>query len=684
MFPPKAKRIPKELLAHGHKRIDNYFWLNNRKNPEVIKYLKAENDYTSYMMKDTELLQQKLFSEIISRFKQKDVTVPFRYNGYFYYTRYEEGKEYPVHCRKKGNLDAPEEIMLNVNEMAEGYKYYRVAGLNISPDNKILVFGEDTAGRRLYNIRFKDLTTGEFLEDKIQNTSGRAEWANDNKTVFYSVRDESLRPYKIYRHKLATDISGDDEIFYEDDPTFGVYVYRTKSNKFIVIGSYSTVSTEFHILDADNPSGKFKVFQSREKHLEYSITNLDNKFFINTNYKAKNFRVMETPDNKTSKENWKEVIPHKKDVLIERMEIFNNFLVLQERKNGLSQIKIVNINNKTDHCIAFEEAAYNVYLGTNREMDSDELRFVYSSLTTPASTYDYNMKTKEKELLKREEVLGDFKPENYRTERLYAKAKDGTSVPISLVYKRGLNRDVENPLLLYGYGSYGITTDPDFNSVRLSLLDRGFIFAIAHIRGGQEMGRHWYEEGKLYHKKNTFSDFISCAEYLIEYKYTNPNKLFAMGGSAGGLLMGAVANLRPDLFRGIIASVPFVDVVTTMLDETIPLTTVEYDEWGNPNLKEYYDYILSYSPYDNVESKDYPPMLVTAGLHDSQVQYWEPAKWVAKLREMKTDKNLLLLYTNMSAGHSGASGRFERYKETVLEYAFILDLIDLNQIASVD
>ncbi len=679
--PPIAKKIPKQLTAHGDTRTDNYYWMNQREDPEVISYLNAENDYTQQMLAHTEELQQKLYQEIVGRIKQKDESVPFKDDGYWYYTRYEEGKEYPIYARKKGTLEAPEEIMVNANVRAEGKSYYAAAGMNVSPSNQLLAFGEDTVSRRKYTIRFKDLKTGELLTDAIPNTTGSAVWGNDNKTVFYTMKDPALRSFKIFKHTLGTPTSQDKEVYHEADETFGTYVYKTKSDKYIIIGSGSTVSNEYRYLDADKPNGTFKMIQPRERGLEYSVDHFGDKFYIVTNKDgATNFKLMQTPVSKTGKDNWKEVIAHREDVLLEGIEIFKDYLALQERKNGLAQIRVKKWNDpKSDYTIDFAEEAYTAAIGANPDFNSKTLRFEYSSLTTPNSTYDFNMATKERELLKRQEVVGDFNSENYEAKRIYATAADGTKIPVSLVYKKGVQLNGNNPTLLYAYGSYGYSTNPSFSSVRLSLLDRGFVYAIAHIRGGQEMGRQWYENGKMLKKKNTFTDFTDAAKFLIDQNYTNPEKLFAQGGSAGGLLMGAVVNMHPELFKGVLAAVPFVDVVTTMLDTSIPLTTGEFDEWGNPAEKQYYDYMLSYSPYDNVEAKAYPNMLVTTGLHDSQVQYWEPAKWVAKLREMKTDDNMLLLHTNMVAGHGGASGRFERYKETALQYAFLLNLLKQNQ-----
>jgi len=673
--PPQARKIIKELTIHGDTRIDNYYWLNDKENPDVIHYLTAENEYTEAMLKHTNNFQQKLFNEIVGRIKQTDESVPYKKNGYFYYQRFEEGKEYPIYCRKAGTMEADEEVILNVNELAEGHNFYQVSSLQISSNNQLLAFGVDDVGRRKYSIHFKNLATGKILKDKIKNTTGSAAWANDNSTVFYTIKDETLRPYKILRHRLGSE--NDLEVYHEQDSTFSVSVFKSKSEKYLFIGSFHTLSTEYLFSDADQPDGKFKIVQPREKDLEYQVDHYQEKFYIRTNWQAKNYRLMETPVNKTNKRNWTDVIGHRDDVLLETMELFKDFLVLQERKAGLTQLRIIRWKDMSDYYLDFGEPAYVAYISTNPEFDSDVLRYGYTSLTTPNSTFDYNMNTMKKKLLKQQEVVGDFTSTQYQTERLFAEARDGTKIPISLVYKKDQKKK-DMPLLLYGYGSYGYSMEPYFSSVRLSLLDRGFVYAIAHIRGGQEMGRWWYEDGKLLKKKNTFTDFIDCGKYLVESNYTSPEKLFAEGGSAGGLLVGAVMNMQPDLFKGIIAGVPFVDVVTTMLDESIPLTTGEYDEWGNPNEKSYYNYMLSYSPYDNVEAKDYPALLVTTSLHDSQVQYYEPAKWVAKLRELKTDNNLLLLKTDMEAGHGGKSGRFKRYHDTALEYAFMLDQLGIK------
>lgn len=688
MQAPTATKKPKELTIHSHTRIDDYFWLRERDNPEVIEYLKAENEYTDAMMAHTKTLQEKLFGEIIGRIKQTDMSVPYRYNQYSYYSRFEEGHEYPIYCRKKVLLPledgtenlGDEEIMLNVNEMAKGHNFYSLSPYGVSDNNRFLAFGLDTVGRRKYTLHFKDLETGELLKDAIPDVEGFA-WTADNKTVFYGKKDpETLRSFQIYRHQIGTPFEKDPLIYEEKDETFSCSVFRTKSRKYIFIASNSTLSDEYRFISADQPQSEFKIFLPREKEHEYAVDHFEDQFYILSNWQAKNFRLLQTPIDKTDKSSWKELIPHRDDVLLEGIEIFKDFLVLEERIQGLTNLRIKPWNTKQkEHYLDFGEAAYLAYTSINPEFDTQILRYGYTSLTTPNSTYDYDMLTHTKTLLKQQEVVGGYNPDDYFTERLFATASDGVRVPISLVYKKGLKKDGSNPLLLYGYGSYGASLDPYFSSVRLSLLNRGFVFAIAHIRGGEEMGRHWYEDGKMFKKKNTFTDFIACADFLIQEKFTNSTQLFAEGGSAGGLLMGAVVNLRPELFKGVIAAVPFVDVINTMLDETIPLTTSEYDEWGNPHIKEQYEYMLSYSPYDNVEKKNYPNLLVTTGLHDSQVQYWEPAKWVAKLRELKTDQNMLLLKTDMEAGHGGKTGRFKQYSDTAFEYAFLFNLIGIKE-----
>jgi len=678
---PIAEKINKELVSpHGDVRTDPYFWMNQRDDEKVIAYLEAENAYTDEIMKHTADFQESLYKEIIGRIKQTDESVPYKKDGYYYYTRYEEAKEYPIFCRKKDKLDNPEQIMLNVNEMAEGYEFYQVAGRSVSTNNRLLAYSVDTVSRRRYTIYVKDLETGELLEDQIPNTSGGITWANDNQTIFYVVKhEETLLPYKVYRHKLGTKFTEDVLVYEEMDNTFGTSCFKTKSKSFIMLRLSSTITTEYRYLDANDPTTEFKVLQPRTRELEYYVDHYEDHFYIQTNLEAKNFRLMKTPLDKTTKENWVEVIPHRDDVLLQGFETFNEFLVLSEKEKGLSQLRIIDWKDKEEHYIQFEDEAYSAWISTNPDFDSQLLRYGYTSLTTPRSTYDYNMVTREKILLKQQEVLGDFDPTNYESKRFYCKAKDGVEVPVSIVYRKGMEKNGDNPLWITGYGSYGSSYDPYFSSVRLSLLDRGFVFAIAHVRGGEELGRQWYEDGKLLNKKNTFTDFIACTEFLIDENWTNPDLVFASGGSAGGLLMGAILNMRPDLYKGVIAQVPWVDVVTTMLDETIPLTTGEYDEWGNPNNKEYYDYMLSYSPYDEVTAQYYPNIMITTGYHDSQVQYWEPAKWTAKLRDYKTDDNLLIFKIEMDYGHGGASGRFQRYKEIALEYAFVFDLLGITE-----
>jgi oligopeptidase B len=677
MKQPIAKKIPKELTKHGDTRIDNYYWLNERENPEVISYLNAENAFTKESMIKTVALQDEIYNEIIGRIKQTDISVPYNYNGYSYYVKFEEGKEYPIFCRKElSQNNSTENIFLDGNEMAKGHAYFQIGGWEFSTNNKLLAFSIDTVSRRKYDIHFKNIESNKPYDEIITNTTGNIVWANDNKSVYYQVKDETLRSYRIYKHIVGNSVESDKLIYEEKDATFSVSVYKTKSEKYIVIASESTLSSECRILDANNPDGDFKMFQARIPNVEYGINHQNGRFLILTNYKAPNFRVLETIGDKTSVVNWRELIPGRSDVLVEEIDVFSDFFVVTERKNGLPKFRIFNTIENIDYYLDINENDYYVTSAANPDYNSNKLRYNYTSLKTPQTVYDYNMNNGEQEILKQQEVLGGYNPEEYVTERKYAKARDGVMVPLSIVYKKGFMLNGDSPLVLYGYGSYGYSIESTFRSSRLSLLDRGFAFVIAHIRGGEEMGRYWYEDGKMLKKKNTYFDFIDCAEFLVEENYTSSDKIFAIGGSAGGLLVGAVINYRPELFKGVIAAVPFVDVVTTMLDESIPLTTGEYDEWGNPNDKVYYDYMLSYSPYDQVEAKDYPSLLVTTGLHDSQVQYWEPAKWVAKLREMKTDDNLLLLQTNMDFGHGGASGRFEQFKEIALEYSFMLMLLD--------
>jgi len=674
---PKAKRVPERLEKHGHARCDDYFWMKNRDDPDVRAHLEAENDYFRAAMRHTEALQEKLFTEIVGRIKKDDATVPYKLDDHYYYARFCERGEYAIYCRKAGSLDADEEVILDANELAAGHDYFSVSGLRLSARRNILAFAVDTVGRRIYTLRFRDLESGEMLPDEIPEVTGNHAWAEDNRTVFYARQDPvTLRWHRIWRHELGSDVADDVLVYEERDERFLTYVFKTKSRKFLLIGSSQTLSEEYRYLDAADPTGEFTVILPREAEHEYSVDHFLDHFYIRTNWQAKNFRLVRTAIDATSKDRWVDVVPHRDDVLLEGFEIFRDQLVVEERKAGLVQLRVLPWSGSGEHSIAFDEPAYLAWIDANHEFDTAVLRYGYSSLTTPRTIYDHDLVTRERTLMKRDEVLGGFDSRNYTTERLHATARDGTRVPISLVYRKGFRRDGSAPLLLYAYGSYGMSTDATFGSARLSLLDRGFVFAIAHVRGGEDLGRPWYESGKLLEKKNTFTDFIDCAEQLIARKYVAADRLFARGGSAGGLLIGAVLNMRPDLWRGAIAVVPFVDVVTTMLDHSIPLTAGEYDEWGDPNEKKHYDHILSYSPYDNIGSQDYPNLLVTTGFADSQVQYWEPAKWVARLRERKTDDNRLLLYTNMGAGHSGASGRFKQHRDTAREYAFLLDLLE--------
>ncbi len=677
---PVAEKKAKELTAHGDTRIDNYYWMNDffKKGPDstkVVDYLKAENKYFDTMMSGTKILQDSLYSEMKARIKEKDESVPVFKNGYFYYSRVVEGKDYFVYCRKKGTLEAAEEVLLDVNAMAEGHNYFSATGFDVSMDNKLMAYGIDMVGRRQYVINVKNLETGEIYNDKIPNTEGDPVWANDNLNFFYTSKNTvTLLSEKIKRHKLGTDAGVDKTVYTEADESNYIGVGKTKSDKFILITSQATLSSEVRWIDANKPEGSFTVFQPRMKEVLYSVDHAVDKFFIRTNLAAKNFKIMTSAENKTDTTAWKELIAHNDKILIQGFDLFKNYLAISERKDGLTQIHILNTKDNSSHYLPFDEAAYSANLSYIPDYNTDVMRYNYTSLTTPNSVYDYNMSSKTKKLMKQQEVVGTFNPKDYETERVIATAKDGTKVPISIVYKKGFKKDGKAPLLLYGYGSYGASMEASFSSTRLSLLDRGFAFAIAHIRGGQEMGRYWYEDGKMFKKINSFTDFIDCAEFLLANKYTSKEHLYANGGSAGGLLMGAIVNMRPELWHGVIAAVPFVDVLTTMSDPSIPLTTNEYDEWGNPANKESYMYMKSYSPYDQVEKKAYPNMLVTTGLHDSQVQYFEPAKWVAKLREMKTDNNKLLLYTNMEAGHGGASGRFKALKDRAREYAFLFAL----------
>lgn len=675
MQAPIAPKKPQLLETHGHQRQDPYYWMNDRENPEVIRYLQAENDYLKEKLKPTESFQQSLFEEMKGRIKEEDQSVPYFKSGYHWFVRYEKGQEYPIYCRKLGSMEAEEEVILNVNTLAQGKSYYQVGGTSTTPNQKILAFAADEVGRRIYTIYFKNLENGEIFEESIPEITGNFVWAADNQTLFYSKQDpDTLRSYRIFKHFLGSPVAQDVLVYEETDEEFSCVVHKTKSEKYILIHSESTISSEVRFIDAQIPDSDFTLLQKRIPKLEYAADHYGDDFYIRTNDQAQNFKLVKAPISTPGKENWVDVIPHRPDVLLEDFDLFSSYLVTQERSQGLTQIQIKPWEGE-GHKLQFDDETYTAWISTNPEFETDWLRFGYNSLTTPSSVVDYHMLSREKTLLKQQEVVGGYDPGEFHSERIWAKAHDDTLVPISLVYKKALfAKNGKNPLLLYSYGSYGYSMDAYFSSNRLSLLNRGFVFAIAHIRGGEDMGRHWYEEGKMLKKKNTFTDFISCAEHLIAQNYTSPPHLYAMGGSAGGLLMGAVINMKPELFKGVIANVPFVDVVTTMLDESIPLTTGEFQEWGNPKHQEYYEYMLSYSPYDNVEAKEYPNLLVTSGLHDSQVQYWEPTKWVAKLRDLKTDSNLLLLYTNMEAGHGGASGRFNALKELALEYAFLLML----------
>lgn len=677
MNAPIAKKIKHILEKHGDKRTDNYFWLKERENLEVTKYLEEENAYCNFEMKDTENLQQDLFDEMKARYKEDDESLPYFFNEYWYIVRFEIGKEYPIFSRKHVALENKEEILLDVNILAENKKFFEVGSVAISPNNKLMCFSADEIGRRVYSIKFKNIETDEIFQDIIPNTTGKAVWANDNEHVFYIRKDDSLRAFQVYLHQLGTDSSQDLLIFHEKDETFDVNVFKTKSLEYIFIASSSTISDEHRFIPADDVMAKWTIIQPRIDDLEYAVEHYKDEFFIITNAdEATNFKIVKTKVATPGIGNWKEIIPHRKETLLEGFEIFNNYLVLEERTKGLLQIKVIDHQQNTSHYLEFSDPTYTAFIGLNLEFNTDKLRFGYTSMTKPSSTLEYDMKEKTTTILKEHEVLGGkFFSENYISERIWAPSRDGKNrIPISLVYHKNTKKSAETPLLLYGYGSYGHTVDASFSNVRLSILDRGFVYAIAHIRGGEYLGREWYEDGKMLHKKNTFYDFIDAGKFLIKGNFTSEKHLYAMGGSAGGLLMGAIINMEPNLFHGIVAQVPFVDVVTTMLDETIPLTTGEFDEWGNPKFKKYYNYMKSYSPYDNVEAKNYPHILITTGLHDSQVQYWEPAKWTAKLRELKTDNNLLLFKTDMSSGHGGASGRFESLKEDSLEYAFLMKL----------
>ena len=690
-LPPDATKKPHKITVHGDTRVDSYYWMRltdkqksakkfDSQTSEVVDYITTENEYTQSSLNHTKKFQNKLFEEIVGRIKKDDVSVPYLDNGYYYYTRYEKGREYAIRCRKKGSLDSPEEIILDENKLAEGYDYFAVSGMNVSPDNEWLAFGVDTLSRRFYEVNFKNLRSGDILEQTIPNTTGGVAGANDNQTVFYTSKNKiTLLSEKIYRHKMGSDFHNDELVYTENDEAYYIGVSRSKSGEYIIIYNSSTLVSDYHILRADVPDGKFKNFSLRGTAHEYSIDHYQNKFYIITNWNAKNNRLMETAENATDISQWKEVIAHRDDVHLLGLEIFKDHLVINERKDGLRGLRIINQKTGDDADIDFEEETYTARISVNEEFNTNILRYSYTSMVTPSTTYDYNMDTGEKTLMKQQEIVGGYDQKAYHSERLYATAQDGKRIPISLVYRKDMKSDSPQNLLLYAYGSYGSTRDPGFGSSRLSILDRGFIYAIAHVRGSQIYGRQSYDDGKMLNKKNTFTDFVDAGIHLVNNGYTNSEQMFCEGGSAGGLLIGAVVNLAPELWRGAIAAVPFVDVVTTMLDPSIPLTSNEWDEWGDPRIKKYYDYMLSYSPYDQVRDTAYPNMLVTSGFFDSQVQYWEPLKYVAKLRDHWQGENKLYLHMNMDAGHGGKSGRFRRYREVALEYAFMLDLVGVHK-----
>lgn len=676
---PVAEKKPFEITAkHGHKRVDNYYWLKEREDSAVLRYLNAENAYTDTMMAHVRPLREKLFNEMKARIKEKDESAPYKDGDYFYYSRFEEGYDYPVYCRKKGSLDAPEEVIADGNALSKGQSYFNLFTEN-SPNHEIVAICIDTVGRRFYDIRFRNMTTGEWLKDRIRSSTGNLAWAADNKTIVYTTQDpETLRSDKVFRHTLGA--TGDKLVYEEKDQTLSTYVGLSKSKKYILLQSGRTDAAMAQYLDAAHPEAKPQVIEPLRNEVEYQVDHANGKFYIRTNLDAVNYRLVEAPENSPGASSWKDVIPHRTDTFFRGFELFKNHLAAEEENSGLTRIKIIGYDGKEKSSIDFGEPAYVAGIDVNAEFDTDIVRYNYQSMTTPSSIFDYTTTTKERVLVKQREVLGGFQAKDYQTERVMATARDGAQVPVSIVYRKDkFRKDGSNPCLQYAYGSYGASMYASFSSNRLSLLDRGFVYAIAHVRGGQEMGGQWYENGKMLKKKNTFTDFVDVSEYLMVNKYSAKDKLFAYGGSAGGLLMGAITNMRPDLYKGVIAAVPFVDVITTMMDETIPLTTFEWREWGNPNIQEQYEYMLSYSPYDQVEKKAYPNLLVTTSLHDSQVQYWEPAKWVAKLRDMKTDKNVLLLYINMHAGHGGASGRLRSLEDEARRQAFMLDLIGITE-----
>ncbi|HEK0786399.1 TPA: S9 family peptidase [Proteus mirabilis] len=673
VMPPKANKVPHVMTDHGDTRTDNYYWLrdDSRKDPKVLDYLNAENAYTESVMKEGKALEETLFNEMVSRMAQNDESVPYIYNGYTYRTIYQEGKDFPIYQRKPVNSEGEWEVLVDGNERAKGHEFYQLGDLTISPDNKRIAIAEDKEGRRNYNVAYKDLSDNTWKENVLTNISANLVWANDSKTLFYVDKDpQTLLPYQIYRHQYGTDRKQDVKIFEENDDRFYTWMGKSKSEDYILVSIESSTTSESRLIDANAPEKPMVIFSARQEGREYDIDHFNGEFYIRSNHESELFGLYKTA---SIDKPWETVIAPQKDVDLEGFDLFNRWLVVEERKQGLVSLRQIDWKTGQSTNVTFDDPVYMAWLGFNPQADSEELRFGYTSMTTPSSTYQWNMQTHQKQLLKQQEVKG-FERDLYESERTWVKAQDGVEVPVSLVYRKDLFKKGENPILIYGYGSYGSSIDPSFSSPRLSLLDRGFVYAIVHVRGGGELGKRWYNQGKMEHKVNTFTDFIDATKYLIANGYGAPKHVYAMGGSAGGLLMGAVVNMAPELYRGVVSQVPFVDVVTTMLDASIPLTTGEYEEWGNPADKEVYFRLKSYSPYDNVVAKAYPHLLVTTGLHDSQVQYWEPAKWVAKLRELKTDNNLLLLDTNMSAGHGGKSGRFNRLRDTAKEYAFILML----------
>ncbi len=677
--PPVAKIEPKTTVILGDTLVDNYYWLREKTNPAVIQYLKDENAYTKSIMKPTRGMQKKLYREMLKRIKETDISVPVKIDSFYYYTRTVKGNQYPIYCRKKGDLSAVEEILLDQNLLASGKKYCEIGEFKVSPDQNLLAFAVDFNGSEKYMLCVKDLNIGKILPDTIQDVYYGLEWANDNQTLFYTTLDTIMRPDKLWRHRLGVKPENDVLIFHEPDEMFYLGVAKTRSKAYLLLTLNSMITSEVHYLSADQPAGKFKLFHPRVTGVEYTIDHHGNTFYILTNEKAVNFRLLETPVAKPERRNWKEKIGHRLNVLLSGIDLFRDHLVVYERENGLEKILVENLSSSATHFVDFPEPVYTIDSDNNPDYNTRILRFKYTSLVTPRSVYDYDLENKTRELKKQDEVLGGYDPTQYQSERVFAIAPDGVRVPISLVYKNGLVKDGTHPLYLYGYGAYGYPNEPRFYSFRLSLLDRGFVFAIAHVRGGGEMGRPWYEDGKLLHKRNTFTDFIACAEYLIAKRYTATGHFVINGFSAGGLLMGAVINMRPDLFKIVVAEVPFVDLINTMLDRTIPLTVIEWEEWGNPNLDKYYAYMKSYSPYDNVAHKNYPYMMITAGLNDPRVAYWEPAKWTAKLRALKTDGNVLVLKTDMGKGHFSTTGRYDYLKEIAFEYAFIFDKLGIKE-----